>query len=140
MSTVLRWRQGDEKFKVVLGYEFKGILGCTGRQSAPLGPCQSGRQKQGNRRSRWSVEGVLHAQFVKRVPSHRREAWCLGREPVFRNSAFISRRKDLAGYLEGWSRGLMCEGLLAGGRVSLCGLGVNWQRKALAPQVWASAG
>jgi hypothetical protein len=34
----------------------------------------------------------------------------------------------------------MCEGLLAGGRVSLCGLGVNWQRKALAPQVWASAG
>lgn len=39
MSTVLRWRQGDEKFKVILGYEFKGILGCTGLQSAPLVSC-----------------------------------------------------------------------------------------------------
>lgn len=59
------------------------------------------------------------------------------------NSAFIfRRRKDLAGYLEGWSRyrDLMCEGLPAGGRVSFCGLGVSWRRKALAPQVWASAG
>lgn len=39
MSTAPRWRQGDEKFKIILDYEFKGILGHMGLQSVPLHPC-----------------------------------------------------------------------------------------------------
>lgn len=78
MSTVLRWRQGDEKFEVILGYEFKGILGCTGLQSAPLVSCPVRKIERG----RHSVKGDLQVQFVKRVPTHGRGAWCLGRKPV----------------------------------------------------------
>lgn len=88
MSTVLRWRQGDEKFEVILGYEFKGILGCTGLQSAPLVSCLVRKTEIG----RHSVKGDLHVQFVKRVPTHRRGAWCLGRKPVSGTlSLFISK-------------------------------------------------
>lgn len=49
---------------------------------APLGPCLVRETEIGREGRGWNIEGEVQVQFVKRVPSRRREAWCLGREPV----------------------------------------------------------
>lgn len=87
---------------------------------------------------RGGLAWVLHAQFVKRVPSHKRKAWCLGREPVSGTLLSYSEEGRIwpGIWKDGVGAGASCakEGLQAGGRISFCGLGASFEGKPSHPR------